>query len=89
MLSLAEFVDLIGLSRDEVDLIAEHEGIPDIVAAEMGFDLLKTQKGIYRLHCIFLECLERAKLAGQKSKARQIDRIYTQFRATYPMPRRI
>ena len=87
MLSLTECVDLSGLSRDEAELIAEHEHISVIVAAELGFTLLATPKGIYRLHCIFLDALEQAKLAGNARHARHIDRVYTRFRSAYPLPR--
>lgn len=87
MISLTECVDLSGLSADEVDVIAEHEHIPTIVAAELGFDLLTTPKGIYRLHSIMLDALEQAKLANDARKARRIDRIYSRFRVAYPMPR--
>jgi hypothetical protein len=87
MLSLTECVDLSGLSVDEVELIAEHEHVPTIVAAELGFDLLTTPKGIYRLHSIMLDALAQAKLAGDARKARRIDRVYSRFRIAYPMPR--
>lgn len=87
MLSLTECVDLSGLSAEEVQVIAEHEGVPEIVAAEIGFDLVETPRGLYRLHSIFLAELEKAAQKRQHERTRRIDRVYRRFRATYPMPR--
>jgi len=87
MLSLTECVDLSGLAADEVEIIAQHQQIPDIVAAELGYQLLQTTKGIYALHCLFLDALEQAKLRRDNAKARHIDGIYTRFSVAYPKPR--
>lgn len=87
MLSLEECIGFSGLSEEEVAVIAEHEHVPAIVAAEMGCELLRTPKGIYRLHRMFLDNLEHAAHAGQREKAKYLDRTYSHFRAEHPMPR--
>jgi hypothetical protein len=87
MLSLRDCIDLSGLSDDELAVIAEHENVPTIVAAEMGNELLGTAKGLYRLHSLFLDSLEQAARSGHLDKEKRIGRIYARFRAQYPMPR--
>ena len=54
-----------GLTEDEIDAIAEHEQVPEIVAAEIGAELLKTSKGIFEIKGFILDNLEKAKLAGK------------------------
>jgi hypothetical protein len=87
VLSLRDCVDLCGLSDDELTVIAEHEHVPTIVAAEIGNELLGTAKGLYKLHTLFLDSLEQAARGAQRDKERRIGEIYARFRAQYPMPR--
>lgn len=89
MLTLTECVDLSGLANDEVEIIAQHQQVPEIVAAELGYQLLQSPKGIYQLHCLFLDALEQAKLRRDNARARRINRIYTGFCMTYPKPRTV
>jgi len=87
MLTLQECLDFSELNEDEIHVIAEHERVPQIIAAEMGYTLLKSPKGIYQIRQLLLEELERAKLAGQADKARRIDQTITRFVAAHPLPR--
>lgn len=87
MLSLQDCVDFSGLTDDEVRIIADHERLPLIVATELGSELLKTPKGIFRIKTMMLEELERAKLTGHHSRARAIDGTYLHFNARYPTAR--
>jgi hypothetical protein len=87
MITLQECLDFSDLNEDEIHVIAEHERVPEIVAAEMGHALLQTPKGVYQIRQFLLEELERAKLAGHKEKARRIDQAITRFVAAHPLPR--
>jgi hypothetical protein len=87
MLSFEDCLGLCGLSEDEVAAISEHEHIPDIVAAELGCDLLKTPRGIYRLHRMMLDNLEHVEASGDRDRIRTMRRTCTQFFAAHPMPR--
>lgn len=77
-----------GLTEEEVAILAEHEHLPMMVAAELGYTLLKTPKGVFTLRCYIAEALERAKLAGNGDKAKHVDRVLTRFNAAHP-PRRV
>jgi len=77
-----------GLTEEEVAILAEHEHLPMMVAAELGYTLLKTPKGVFTLRCYIAEALEHAKLAGNRDKVKHVDRVLTRFNAAHP-PRRV
>ena len=87
MLSLEECLGFCDLAEDEVATIAEHEQVSMIIATGIGNELLKTPRGVYRLHNIFRESLERAVEKRQFDKAKLIDSSYRRFMAAHPMPR--
>jgi hypothetical protein len=87
MLSLAECIGMSDLTEDEIAVIAEHEHVPDIVAVELGQDLLKTPKGVFILKCYISDVLEQAKLAGKRDKVKRLDRLLTRFNAEHGIPR--
>ena len=88
MLTIDECIGMSGLTEEEVAIVAEHEHLSMMVAAELGHTLLKTPKGIFTLRCYIAEVLERAKLAGNRDKAKHVDRVLTCFNEMYP-PRRV
>lgn len=88
MLTIDECISMSGLTEEEVAIVAEHEHLSMMVAAELGHTLLKTPKGIFTLRCYIVEVLERAKLAGNRDKAKHVDRVLTCFNKMYP-PRRV
>ena len=87
MLSLAECIGMSDLTEDEIAVIAEHEHVPDIVAVELGQDLLKTSKGVFILRCYVSDVLEQAKLSGKRDKVKRLDRLLTRFNAEHGFPR--
>ena len=87
MLTLDECIGMSDLTEDEIAVIAEHEHVPDIVAVELGQDLLKTSKGVFILKCYISDLLEQAKLAGKRDKVKRLDRLLTRFNAEHGIPR--
>lgn len=45
MLTLQDCLDLSDLTREEIDAIAEHEHLPEVIAAELGTYLVHTGSG--------------------------------------------
>ena len=88
MLSLDDCIAMSGLTEEEVAIVAEHEHLSMMVAAELGYTLLKTPKGVFTLRCYIGEVHEHAKLAGNRDKAKHVDRVLTRFNAAHP-PRRV
>ena len=87
MLTLDECIGMSGLTEDEIAVIAEHQRVPEIVAAEIGHALLRTPKGVYLLRGCISDLLEQAKLAGRRDKAKHLDLVLTRFNAAHPVPR--
>lgn len=87
MLSLDECIAMSGLTEEDIAIIAEHEHLPLIVAAELGHTLLKTPKGIFTLKGYIADVLAQAKLAGKLDKAKRVNLVLTRFNAAHPLPR--
>jgi hypothetical protein len=87
MLTLDECIGMSGLTEDEIAVVAEHQRVPEIVAAEIGHALLATPKGIYTLRCWIVDLLERAVQTGRRDRAKHFDRVLARFNAAHPTPR--
>jgi hypothetical protein len=79
MLSLDQCIDLCGLSEEEVALIAEHERVPEIVAAQLACQWLGSPQGVKKLQCVLLDRLEHARACGDCGKAVHIEQTLTHF----------
>lgn len=87
MISLDECIGMSGLQEEEVAVVAEHEHIPLMVAAELAQTLLDTPKGLYRLHGMFRDRLAMLAAGRDRAKERQLAEVYVQFRIRHPLPR--
>ncbi len=86
MLTLADCVAFCGLSEDELQIVADHEHLPLVVAAELAADLLKTAKGTYLIRSYMLDQLEKAAANGRHQEAKRLDRIISKFVSGHPIP---
>lgn len=89
MLSLIDCLDFIDLDRNTIEVIAEHEHLPLVLATELGNELLKTQKGIYRLHQMYRTLMADAAERSLLNREKTLRQAYTQFSRKYPMPRHL
>ncbi|HRP97676.1 MAG TPA: hypothetical protein PL143_15655 [Rhodocyclaceae bacterium] len=89
MLTLADCLDFIDLDQDTIDVIAEYEKLPPIVAAELGDRLLASRRGIYRLHDMYRELIARAAATRTLEREKALRRAYAAFTRKYPMPRHL
>jgi hypothetical protein len=80
MLTFDQCIDFCGLTEEEVDLLARHEGVPNIVAAELGSELLKTTEGRAQLAYILRNCANCAAECGNLEEAASCFKTYTLFR---------
>ena len=67
MLTKEDCIDLSELTAEEVDAIAEHESLPEIIAAELGNYLVHTDDGIAKIQRIILDDIEMAERRGDTS----------------------
>ena len=79
MLSLDECLDFCGLDNGEVEGIADHEHVPLIVAAELGYQMLQTDEGIAALQAILLDNIEIARCRGERAREQAYAKIYRHF----------
>ncbi|HKC45150.1 MAG TPA: hypothetical protein VKC64_15085 [Burkholderiales bacterium] len=86
MLTLRDCVELSELTEDEVLVVAEHEHVPEIVAAELGYELLHSDDGVSTLKAYMLDCIEHARRCGDSKRADALYSIYHRFAATHPTP---
>jgi hypothetical protein len=60
MLTIQDCIELSGLTEAEVSAVAEHEHVPQIIAAELGNYLVQTPEGEMRLTSMIAEDLQAA-----------------------------
>jgi len=84
MLTLQECIDLSGLEVEEIETIAEHEHVPEIVAAELGNYLLATSDGRQRIRAMIADALSHAHQAGDHGHATALKRVLSRYDVTHP-----
>jgi hypothetical protein len=72
------------LTEEEVEAIAEHEHIPEIVAAELGCYLIHTDSGVPRIRRIILDDIESAEKRGDKSHVITLKLVLKHFVESHP-----
>jgi hypothetical protein len=83
IVTVQECVDMSELSNEAIRAIAEHEHIPEVVAAELGQELLKGAGGIAEIRRMLEKSLELAMQAGEQDKISDRKRVLRSFIASY------
>jgi hypothetical protein len=89
MLSLTDCIDLSELSSSEIAAIAEHECLPDIVAAELGCRLLQTPGGRGVLKHYLHDNLVTARARHHDAKAKELALLLRRFDRAHPVESRV
>ena len=84
MLTLQDCIALCGLTEEELDAVAEHEHLPQIVAAEFGNYLLQGSDGVPRIKRIILDDIAAARARGDGKHALVLKLVLRHFVATHP-----
>jgi hypothetical protein len=84
MLTYEDCVGLSDLTEDEIEAIAEHEHIPEIVAAELGSYLVHTDDGVPKIRRIILDDIELAQKKGDAEHAITLKLVLKHFVDTHP-----
>ena len=84
MLSMRDCLDYCDIMDDEVALIAEHEGIPDVAAAQVACGLVQTPEGVLLLSRYMADLVDRAERTGQHDKAVRARAVIARFMADHP-----
>ena len=83
MLTMEDCIALSELTDDEIDAIAEHEHIPEIVAAELGAYLLTQADGEVRISRMIADDIENARKRGNVKHAAQLKLVLQHFLETH------
>ncbi len=84
MISSQECFEFCELTEDEIHAIAEHEGVPEIVAAELGECLLQSDVGTWLIRRYLLEDIEQAQAQGHPDRAAKLNRVLERFDTAHP-----
>ena len=85
MLSYEDCLGFCDLTEEEVDAIAEHEHIPNIVAAELGNFLVQDETtGVPKIRRFILEDIEAAQQRGDKTRVLALKLVLKHFIDTHP-----
>jgi hypothetical protein len=72
MISLEDCIALCGLEPDEVAAVAEHEHVPEMVATEIAYDLLRHPGGPRVIRQLIVDDFRSALAAGNRHHAAQL-----------------
>jgi uncharacterized hydantoinase/oxoprolinase family protein len=84
MISLDDCIALCGLTPAEVSAIAEHEHLPEVVAATLGRYLLNQACGPDKIRAMMVDDIRAALCAGRPDHAALVASALRHFLANHP-----
>lgn len=84
MLSYQDCLALCDLTEEEVAAIAEHEHVPEIIAAEIGSYLVQSPDGAPMIRRIILDDIEAAEQRGNAARAARLKLVLKHFVENHP-----
>lgn len=84
MLTYEDCLELAELTEEEVESIAQHEHIPEIVALEYGHYLIESPEGIPLLKRIILDDIAEQRRRGHTDKALHLKLVLRHFVHSHP-----
>jgi hypothetical protein len=88
VITLEDCIALCGLTEQEVLAIAEHEHVPEIVAAAMARYLLKEPHGGEKIRDMIRDDIREALKRGDRDHARELFMTLRHFLDIHPAARR-
>ena len=77
-------LELSDLTEEEVEAIAQHEHLPDIVALELGSYLVHNPDGVPMIKRIILDDIEEQRRHGHSDRALHLKLVLRHFVLTHP-----
>jgi hypothetical protein len=84
MITLQDCIALCGLSEAEVLAIAEHEHVPEVVAAALAEELLKQAHGAEKIRHMIVEDIRAASARGDTHHVHELLHCLKCFLETHP-----
>ena len=79
MLTLQDCIEMSDLSEEEILAIAEHEGLTEMVALELGSYLVHTAAGEKRIKRMIVDDIEHARANGDVKHAALLKKVLQHF----------
>jgi hypothetical protein len=83
MLTFEDCLDFADLTGEEVDAIAEHEHLPEMVALELGRYLCQSPEGERRISRMIVDDIEEARAKGDLAAAAKLRFVLRHFVDTH------
>lgn len=84
MITLEDCIALCGLTHAEVQAIAEHEHIPEVVAAALAETLLLQKHGAETVRHMIVDGIQQANERGDTRRACELFLALKEFMAAHP-----
>lgn len=84
MVTLQDCIGLSSLSESEVDAIAEHEHVPEMIAVELGYWLARTPDGQERILWMIEDDIGLARMHGNFAHARELLDVRAHYLEGHP-----
>lgn len=84
MLSIEDCIALCGLSEDEVLAIAEHENVPEVVAAELAHYLIVTEDGERLVKSMIRDDIAGAAARGDRARELALKLLLRRYVLEHP-----
>jgi hypothetical protein len=88
MLTLEDCIALSELTEEEILAIADHEHIPEMVAAEMGNYLVHSPSGEIRVRAIIVDDIKEAERGGDRTRVIVLKLILKRYLEEHPVAER-
>jgi len=79
MLTLEDCIALSGLTREEIDTIAEHENLSEMIATELGAYLLQLPEGSRAIKAIIRDDIGLAQAGGDHLHSAKLKLVLRHF----------
>jgi len=84
MITIEDCLALSDLTEEEINAIAEHEHLPEIIAAELGNYLAHLPGGIHLIQSMIRDDIAAARLRGDQRHAVRLGLILAHFCCEHP-----
>ena len=84
MLTYTDCIEMCDFTNEEIEAIAEHEHIPEMLAIELAEYLIHSPDGVPRIRKIILEDIEHARAHHDPEKVHRLELVLKYFIATHP-----
>jgi hypothetical protein len=88
MLTLEDCIAFSELTEEEILAIADHEHIPEMVAAEMGNYLVHSASGEIRVRAIIVDDIKEAERSGGRTRVIVLKLILKRYLGEHPVAER-